>query len=91
MPIVVETLEEAGMVEQWRADRRLWLTADKDRVVEDGDPEAAFLYVTPGHIVPRPEAEKLGAVTPRKPAVTEQTPKASSKRSTEKIPDDKTE
>jgi hypothetical protein len=26
-------------------DRRLWLTADRDQVVEDGDPAAAFLLV----------------------------------------------
>lgn len=30
------------------ADRRLWLTADKSRVVEDGDPAAAFLLAAPG-------------------------------------------
>ena len=64
MAILVQTMEEQGMVEQWRADRRLWLNAEKDAVVEDGDPEAAFLYVTEGQLVPRPEAEELGAVEP---------------------------
>ena len=31
-----------------RADRRLWLTASKLEVVEDGDPRAAFLFAPPG-------------------------------------------
>lgn len=31
----------AGM----KADRRLYLTADRSRIVEEGDPEAAFLFV----------------------------------------------
>lgn len=42
------------------ADRRLWLTADRDRVVEEGDPDAAFLFVTPGKTVPDAEAARLG-------------------------------
>lgn len=28
----------------WTADRRLYWTADKARVVEEGDPDGAFLY-----------------------------------------------
>lgn len=31
-----------------RSDRRLWLTAAKDMVVEDGDPRAAFLFAPTG-------------------------------------------
>lgn len=42
------------------ADRRLWLTADKVRVVEDGDPAAAFLLASPGTEIPVDEAERLG-------------------------------
>lgn len=42
------------------ADRRLWLTADKARVVEDGDPAAAFLLASPGTEIPVDEAERLG-------------------------------
>jgi hypothetical protein len=30
------------------ADRRLYLSADKACVVEEGDPRAAFLFVAPG-------------------------------------------
>ena len=43
-----------------RLDRRLWLTADRDRVVEEGDPDAAFLLGTAGKEIPDAEAERLG-------------------------------
>lgn len=50
------------------ADRRLYLTKAKDRVVEETDPEAAYLFVVPGHVIseadmirfdlfPQPEVE----------------------------------
>lgn len=42
------------------ADRRLWLTADEARVVEEGDPEAAFLLAGEGSLIPVPEVERLG-------------------------------
>lgn len=42
------------------ADRRLWLTADRTRVVEDGDPRAAFQLASPGHLIPDQEAQRLG-------------------------------
>ncbi|MCI2421505.1 hypothetical protein MOQ72_29130 [Saccharopolyspora sp. K220] len=41
-------------------DAKLWLTADRDRLVPDGHPDAAFLYCTPGMQVPRDEAERYG-------------------------------
>lgn len=45
----------------WKADRRLWLTADRNRVVEDGDAEAAFLLAgAPGVEVPDDVAERYG-------------------------------
>ncbi len=31
------------------ADRRLYLDAAREKVVEEGDPAAAFLFVAPGH------------------------------------------
>lgn len=43
-------------------DRRLWLTADRERVVEDGDPEAAFLLAAPGQTVSETQAERYGLV-----------------------------
>lgn len=40
--------------------KRLYLTADKAKVVEEGDPEAAFLLVGEGGQIPQEEAEKYG-------------------------------
>lgn len=55
-------INKPGTGETVEVDRRLWLTADRQRVVEDGDPQAAFLYATAGARVPRAEAEELGAL-----------------------------
>lgn len=46
--------------ERITVDRRVWLNAARDAIVEDGDPAAAFLYATEGKRVPREEAERLG-------------------------------
>jgi hypothetical protein len=50
-------------------DRRLCLTEDKSRVVDENDPDARWLWAIPGHVVDRAEAERLGALEPprRKP------------------------
>lgn len=46
---------------------RLWYTADKSRVVKDGDVAAAFLLGGPGQVIDMAEAERLGLVdTPKK-------------------------
>jgi hypothetical protein len=42
------------------ADRRLYLNADKSRIVEDGDPTAAFLLATPGTTIPAADVAALG-------------------------------
>lgn len=42
------------------ADRRLWLTADKSKAVEDGDKQAAFLLATPGTEIPGAQVAQLG-------------------------------
>ena len=44
------------------ADRRLWLTAEKDQVVEEGDGEAAFLLAGAGRTIPVAEVERLELV-----------------------------
>jgi hypothetical protein len=41
-------------------DRKLWLTADKDQVVEDGDPRASFLYATPGDELSDEDVKQYG-------------------------------
>ncbi|WP_030777347.1 hypothetical protein [Streptomyces sp. NRRL S-920] len=43
------------------------LTEDRSRVVRETDPEARFLHWSPGTVVSREEAERLGAVK-REPA-----------------------
>lgn len=43
-----------------KATGRYYLTADKSRVVAEGDPEAAFLYCVPGTELDADEAERLG-------------------------------
>ena len=49
-----------------KLDRTLWLTADRNEVVEDGDARAAFLLGTAGKEIPDAEAERLGLTS--KPA-----------------------
>lgn len=44
----------------YRADRTLWLTADRERVVEDGSDEAAFLFTVEGDEISVGEAERYG-------------------------------
>ena len=44
------------------ADRRLYLTADRSRVVEEGEPEAAFLLVGEGSELESALAEQYGIV-----------------------------
>jgi hypothetical protein len=43
-----------------RLTRKMWLTAEKDRAVEDGDESAAFLLGGPGDEISKSEAERLG-------------------------------
>ena len=42
------------------ADRRLYLTADKSRVVEEGDPASAFLLASAGRKILDADVERLG-------------------------------
>ena len=61
-----------------KLDRTLWLTADRDKVVEDGDPKAAFLLGTAGKDVPDDEAKRLG-ITEKKAPAAKQTPAPANK------------
>jgi hypothetical protein len=54
--------EEAESMGNITVDRRLWLTADRERVVEDGDPEAAFLLAALGQTISESDAERYGLV-----------------------------
>lgn len=42
------------------ARERLYLTADRDRLVRTGDPKAAFLYASPGDEIPDTAAARFG-------------------------------
>lgn len=42
--------------------QKLWLTADKEMLVPDGDERAAFLFATPNDQVPIEKAEQFGLV-----------------------------
>lgn len=42
------------------AKERLWLTADQDRLVAEGDDAAAFLFAGVGTRFPRADAERYG-------------------------------
>lgn len=55
-----------------KLDRKLWLTADKEAVVEDGDPSAAFLLGGEGDEIDDAEGERLGLTSRRKSAATKQ-------------------
>lgn len=44
----------------YKATERLWLTADKERVVPDGNADAAFLLANEGSEIPADEVERLG-------------------------------
>lgn len=47
----------------WVTIKQHWcLTEDGERVVPETDPEARWLHWSPGTLVPRAEAERLGAV-----------------------------
>ena len=41
-------------------NRRLWLTADRESIVEDGDPASAFLWAIEGESIALDEAERVG-------------------------------
>jgi hypothetical protein len=53
-------LTEVDMPSKFVTDRKLWLTADKSEVVEDGDPRAAFLLASAGKEIDAETAERYG-------------------------------
>lgn len=48
-----------------QARERLYLTADRSRLVREGDPKAAFLYAAAGDEIPASAVEKFGLVNGR--------------------------
>lgn len=55
------------MAEKVKVTERLYLTADKERVVAEGDPDAAFLFAAPGSEISAEDAEKYGLGTKKAP------------------------
>jgi hypothetical protein len=52
-----------------RTDRRLYFTKNRDRVVEEGDPEGVFLYAAAGDEISDDDAKQYGIeVKAEKPA-----------------------
>jgi len=56
LAIAKSKTSEEGIV----ADRKLWLDASRDRVVEHGSAESAFLLANEGSLIPASEARRLG-------------------------------
>jgi hypothetical protein len=54
--------EKAKAMASYKADRRLYLNAAKDAVVEEGSADAAYLLVAEGGELSMDEAEKYGLV-----------------------------
>ena len=54
------------------ADRRLLLTADKSRLVEEADVDGAFLLAAVGTLIPAAEVERLGLSTDKDNRVVQQ-------------------
>lgn len=55
----VHTIRDAAPSAVLIADRRIWLTADRSAVVEDGDARAAFLLAGQGGEIPPAEVQRL--------------------------------
>jgi len=62
MGIKITYLSPEAPVKQVKVDRRLWLTQDRTRLVEDGHPEAGFLFCAAGDAVPEDEFKKYELV-----------------------------
>lgn len=41
-------------------DRNVWITRDAERLVDEGDPEAAALYAMEGQAINERDAKRLG-------------------------------
>jgi hypothetical protein len=55
----------------FQSDKRLYVNADKSKVVEEDSPEAAYLLVGQGGTVTDEDAKKYNLKAPKKTEVTE--------------------
>ncbi len=65
--MALKIIREKPKGELMKADRRLYLTADRSEVVEEGDPKAAFLFATPGSEISDADAKRYGLKMQKKP------------------------
>ena len=62
MGIKITRLGQQAVVKQLTVDRRLWVTKDAARLVEDGHPDAATLFCAPGQAVSEDEFNRYELV-----------------------------
>jgi hypothetical protein len=63
MPLYYQRLHEKAKDEaMYVSDRRLYVTADRECLVEEGDPKARFLLVAEGGELSMEEARRYGLV-----------------------------
>ena len=66
MGVAINTAPSGG--EYITAAERLYLTADGERLVGHGDPDARSLFCTPGKRVPLDQARRFGLIPGPEPA-----------------------
>lgn len=55
-----EIHQGVSQVTAFKADRRLYLTGDKSRVVEEGDTSSAWLFAAPGSDISQADVKAYG-------------------------------
>lgn len=56
----------------YKSDKRLYVNADRSKVVSEDSPEAAYLLVSEGGEIPEEEAKRYGLVKSSKMATAEE-------------------
>lgn len=62
MALEIKQLDPQAQMHVVTAEERLWLTADRDRLVPEGHEDAAFLYCAVGQQIPADDAARYGLV-----------------------------
>jgi pyruvate/2-oxoglutarate dehydrogenase complex dihydrolipoamide acyltransferase (E2) component len=58
--MAIKVRRESETMAHYIADSEMWLNADRTKVLEAGDPDAAFLFATPGKRITVEDAELYG-------------------------------
>jgi hypothetical protein len=59
MALKITYINEDAPSPKVRIDERLWQTADRERLVPDGHPDAAFLFCAPGQEISKVEFDRF--------------------------------